>query len=41
MHRGPDEKRREEKEERYYEEVHSRNFVILLLNIIKMKFLCT
>ena len=37
-------KRREEKRrerERYYEEVHSRNFVTHILNIIKMKFLWT
>ena len=39
--RGPEEKRIEEKEERYYEEVHSRNFVTLLLNIIKTKFIWT
>ena len=34
-------KRREEKEERYYEEVRSRNFVTPLPNIIKTKFLWT
>ena len=39
VHRGPKEKRREEKEERYCEEVHSRNFVTPLPNIIKTKFL--
>ena len=39
MHRGPEEKRREEKEERYYEKVCSRNFVTPLPNIIKTKFL--
>ena len=42
MCKGPEEKRREEKErERYCKEVCSRNFVTLLLNIIKMKFLWT
>ena len=41
VRRGPKEKRREEKKERYCEEVHSRNFVTLLLNIIKTKFLWT
>ena len=34
-------KRREEKEERYCEEMHSRNFVTPLPNIIKTKFLWT
>ena len=41
MRRGLEEKRIEEKEETYYEEVHSRNFVTLLPNIIKTKFLWT
>ena len=41
VRRGLEEKRREEKEERYYEEVRSRNFVTLLLNIIKTNFLWT
>ena len=39
VHKGPEEERREEKEERHYEEVHSRNFVTPLPNIIKTKFL--
>ena len=39
VRRGPEEKRREEKEERHCEEVCSRNFVTLILNIIKVKFL--
>ena len=37
--RGPEEKKREEKKERYCEEVHSRNFVTPLPNIIKTKFM--
>ena len=40
MHIGPEEKRKKEKE-RHCEEVRSRNFVTLLLNIIKTKFLWT